>query len=391
MSWKKSLPNGMRDRLFREAYGSAALEAEIMEVLKKRGYQRIETPSIEFEDVFNVVANQDNLYRFYDGQGRTQVLRPDMTLPIGRVIATTGVQLPLQLAYSGKIFRDGRQLEGMRNELTQIGIEIVGYPSIKAELECLLASYSVMQAMQISHVHFELGHAAIVPVIEAELNFSVEDKQALRQALSEKNISTVAKFVEGHPSEYDAFLKALPMLFGDIDKTLEKAQKLLPRVTPILQLLTDLQTLAGYLTQVTAEFPITVDLGTVAKKDYYTGIIFNAYGAGIAEDFLSGGRYDRLLEKFEMEPTAAVGVALNLDALIEAQYELGILPKQAQVNRLIFTTVETFCEAQQLITETTRLALFDTLAETKAYAKRWQIPEILVITELGQELIKVGE
>lgn len=391
MNWKKSLPNGMRDRLFREAYGSEALENQIMELLNNRGYQRIETPSVEFEDVFNIVDNQDNLYRFYDGRGRTQVLRPDVTLPIGRVIATTGVKLPLQLAYSGKIFRDGRELEGTRNELTQIGIELIGYSSIKAELECLLCSYEVMKAMKIPDVHFELGHSAILPVIEAELDFSLEEKLAFRKTLGEKNISEMQEFVKEHPSEYDAFLAELPMLFGEIEETLALAKASLPKNTPVLQLLDELQLLEQYLKNIADEFPITVDLGIVAKKDYYTGIIFNAYGASIAEDFLSGGRYDRLLEKFDMEPTTAVGVALHLDAIIEAQYEMGILPKQPKIERLIFAPVANFIEAQQLISSTQQLSLFDTLEETMDYAKRWQIPEIIVIDEEGQRKVEVSQ
>lgn len=391
MNWKKSLPNGMRDRLFREAYGSEILEQQITELLNARGYQRIETPSIEFEDVFNMVENEGELYQFYDGQGRKEVLRPDVTLPIGRVVATTGVQLPLKLAYSGKIFRGNRELEGERNELTQVGIELIGYASEKAELECVLCSYEVMKAMRIPDVHFELGDAAILPVIEEELQFSGAEKKHFRQVLNKKNISEMAAFVAQHPSRYQEFLKELPTMFGPINTTIARAKENIPEDSRIRGLLDRLQFLAKNLSAAAEGLSITVDLGMVAKKEYYTGLIFNAYGADISEDFLSGGRYDRLLEKFDMPPTPAVGVALNLDAIIEAQYELGILPKQPLVKQLIFAPVEYFAQAQELVTAEVQLSLFDTLEATLEYAKNWQIPEVLIIDETGTKAIKAGE
>lgn len=393
MNWKKSLPNGMRDRLFREAYGSELLENQITELLNARGYQRVETPLIEFEDVFNVVENERNLYRFYDEKGRTQVLRPDVTLPIGRVISTTGVQLPLKLAYSGKIFRSGRELEGERNERTQVGMELIGYSSIKAEIECLLSSYEVMKVMKIPDVHFELGHAGVVATVGEELQFNNEERQRFRKILNEKNISEMKKFVQEHPSSYDQFLTALPTMFGPIEEIFKLAAEILPEESQISELLKELNFLIQNLKLAAKDLTVTVDLGMAVKKDYYTGLIFNAYGADISEDFLSGGRYDRLLEKFDMEPTPAVGVALNLDAIIEAQYELGILPKQPLVTTLVFAPVERLAKAQQLVKDKAevQLSLFDTLEETLDYASSWQIPRVIVIDEEGEHIIKAGE
>lgn len=391
MNWKKSLPNGMRDRLFREAYGSELLEHQITELLNKRGFQRIETPSIEFEDVFNVVESDGNLYRFYDEQGRTQVLRPDVTLPIGRVVATTGVQLPLKLAYSGKIFRGGSALEGERNERTQVGIELIGYSSIKAEIECLYCSYEVMKAMKIPDLHFELGHAGLVPMIEEELQFSGEERSRFRRILREKNISEMADFTKNHPNSYSSFLKNLPTFFGPMDSIIAKAKACLPEESRIHKVLDNLLYLTEKLLMVITDLPITADLGMVKKKDYYSGLIFNAYGADISEDFLSGGRYDRLLEKFDRVPTPAVGVALNLDAIIEAQYELGILPKQTLVKQLIFAPISCYAKAQELAADEIQLSLFDTLEETLQYARNWDIPEVVVIDAEGQKVIKAGE
>src|SRR4030095_2049431 len=57
-----------------------------------------------------------------------------------------------------------------------------------------------------------------------------------------------------------------------------------------------------------------IDLGDVAKLDYYTGLTFNIYVKGASARIGSGGRYDGLTAAFgNAEP--AVGFVLDLDAL----------------------------------------------------------------------------
>lgn len=94
MNLNKNLPTGTRDKLFREAQAAYKIEQQVNHYFEKRGFKRIETPVIEFEDVFSSEHQADaKLYRFFDEKGRLTVLRPDMTLPIGRVVSTTGVML----------------------------------------------------------------------------------------------------------------------------------------------------------------------------------------------------------------------------------------------------------------------------------------------------------
>jgi ATP phosphoribosyltransferase regulatory subunit len=63
-----------------------------------------------------------------------------------------------------------------------------------------------------------------------------------------------------------------------------------------------------------------VDLGDVAKLDYYTGLTFSIYLNGAATRVGSGGRYDGLTAAFgSSEP--GVGFVLDLDALTRVVLE----------------------------------------------------------------------
>ena len=67
MKWNRSLPNGTKDKLFKEAVQSHQLESLVNHHFASRGYQRIETPLIEFEEVFDGMAQKaTSRYRFFD-------------------------------------------------------------------------------------------------------------------------------------------------------------------------------------------------------------------------------------------------------------------------------------------------------------------------------------
>lgn len=77
-------PEGVRDIYGNEFVQKFELQQLLYRILAGRGYQGIETPTFEFFDVFSrevgTVSSRE-LYKFFDKEGNTLVLRPDMTPP----------------------------------------------------------------------------------------------------------------------------------------------------------------------------------------------------------------------------------------------------------------------------------------------------------------------
>lgn len=392
MKWNRSLPSGTKDKLFREANGAYQLEQQVNQIVQHRGYQRVETPLIEFEDVFQSDEMEGVLYRFFDKQGRLLVLRPDMTMPIGRVAATAGIQPPLKLSYSGRVFRFNNEMTGEQNELTQAGIELIGFSSIKAELECISCAVEILTELNIPNFHFELGHAGILHEIALFLKLNGDEKRTLREALSNKNLSALKAFVQQHPSDLDHFIEALPKLFGEVTEVLNRAVEILPKGTAMAPILEEITRMAELIRLTLPDISLTVDLGSVALMDYYTGILFNGYADLIPEVFLRGGRYDHLVEQFGHTRIPAVGLGINLDTLVTLQYRLGILAELKRAKVLVHSSLEELSAAQAFVrqNENSELSLFDTWEEAVAYGKKWQYDEVLLIQD---EIIrvKVGE
>ncbi|PZF88045.1 ATP phosphoribosyltransferase regulatory subunit [Listeria ivanovii] len=382
MNLNRNLPTGTRDKLFREAHVAYKIEQQVNQYFEARGFKRIETPVIEFADVFSSENQADTkLYRFFDEKGRLTVLRPDMTLPIGRVVSTTGVTLPLKLSYSGKIFRANDDFGGEQNEQTQAGIELIGYPSIKAEIECILSGIGVLNALQIPNFQIELGHAAIYRRLIHLLHLSETTEMEFRLLIQNKSLTGIQAFVTNNPSSLDDFILALPRLFGPATTILAQAKKLTTD-QGIIAALTEIETIVK---AVHYAADISVDLGLVQDLHYYTGIIFRGYTELAADNFLNGGRYDHLLEQFTSSSSPAVGLALNLDLLTDLQNHAGIFKKQAGTTLLIHYDLAALPEAEKLMQQTpnSELSFFEEAANAISFAKKWKIPSVVHVSTEG--------
>ena len=84
-------PEGVRDIYNVECGKKLALEGRIKKVFHLYGYHDIQTPTFEYFEVFSkevgTIPSRD-LYKFFDREGNTLVLRPDFTPSVSRACAT---------------------------------------------------------------------------------------------------------------------------------------------------------------------------------------------------------------------------------------------------------------------------------------------------------------
>ncbi|WP_314064789.1 ATP phosphoribosyltransferase regulatory subunit [uncultured Vagococcus sp.] len=393
MKWNRSLPNGTKDKLFKEASQSHQLETLVNRHFEGRGYQRIETPLIEFEEVFDGMAQKaTSRYRFFDDQGRIVVLRPDMTLPVGRVISTTGVIPPVQLSYSGKVFRVNKGHSGEYNEQLQAGMELIGYDSLKAEMECLINAIALSQKSGLTDFQIELGHAAIFQTIMAELALTGKDEEQFKWLLQSKNSPGMQTFLIDY-QEYELYplVSKLPRLFGTADILKEVA--CLTSNSRILAAITEIEVLINRVKQLYPEQPLTVDIGLVQEFKYYTGVTFKGYTDQSPDCFLSGGRYDKLLTEFSADPVPAVGLVFYLDRIIYIKERKGELRKPQGIQTLIHFEDDCLKVAEELLEREplSSLSLHHDVSATLKHAQQWQIPRVVWVSQTGiSELLEGG-
>ena len=311
---KTTLPVGMNDKLFKRERVTYKIERDISDFLMSQGFNRIETPTLEHFEVFSDTITKNN-YNFFDKSAELLTLRPDITSQIGRVIASTQVETPIKFSYSGKVFKYNEEMRGLMNEHTQAGVEIVGFPAKEAVFEAIQSAKKALDRADIPSYQFEFSHAAILQTIFETLALSQAVEETLAQAIKDKNITQLNEFTKKYPSEFDEFLKNLPYLFGESHQVLESTRELVKNQV-ILAALTDLENL---LNQVSEMLPKSnIDLAQIPTMPYYTGVMFKVFGDKVPDAFASGGRYDKLFERFGAKKLTAVGWAVDVDAVYQA-------------------------------------------------------------------------
>ena len=315
-------PDGMRDIYNEECEKKTILEERIGSEMKLFGYRPIETPSIEFSDVFSSAVGTTpsrELYRFFDREGDTLVLRPDFTPSIARAASRyfAGGEQAIRLSYKGKTFVNHLTYQGRLKETTQMGVELIGDGSVDADAEIIALVISSLLAAGLKEFQISLGHVAYFDSLAREAGLDGEKKEELKELIRNKNSFGAEKLLESFPMERGIrdSLSALPFQFGGADM-LEQTMGACPssQAREALQRLLDVYRILGIYG---LDEYVSFDLGMMGNFMYYTGIILRGYTYGTGDAIVKGGRYDKLLGQFGLE-SASVGFVIVIDELMNA-------------------------------------------------------------------------
>lgn len=313
---KNEIPEGTIDLINEQCEVREALILKTNDLFRKWSYQEVITPTIEYYDIINNNSQsfkQEDMYKFFDNKGRIMVLRPDMTIPIARVVGSKlkNSELPLRLRYTSNIFRVNESLVGKRNESTHCGVELMGQNSYVSDLEMIILAIETLKEANIKGFKLEIGHIGIFNDIFEIGNFDEDIKEKLAALIEEKKIKELEDLLEALAidDKYKKLIKKLPWLFGDKEVLKNNEGLYGERIDYLNNLAENLEKL-GY-----GDF-ISFDLGMVPRISYYTGVIFRGYVKGYGNFVLQGGRYDNLLKNYGRD-LPAVGFSLNIDSLVE--------------------------------------------------------------------------
>ncbi len=333
-------PEGVRDIYNSECVTKLALQNNLHHVLEHFGFRDIQTPSFEFFDIFSqergTVASKD-MYKFFDRDGNTLVLRPDITPSIARCAAKyyKDENLPIRLCYIGNTFINNTSYQGKLKEATQLGAELINDDSTEADAEMLALTIECLLQSGLEEFQLEIGDADFFRALVEEAGFEEEEEVTnLRELIEKKNMFGVEEIIwarEMNNSLKEIFLK-LPELFGTLD-ILDRARSLTNNQRA-LKAIERLEKLYVILTEYGYENYVSFDLGMLSKYNYYTGIIFKAYTYSTGDAIATGGRYDNLVGQFGKE-APAIGLAIVIDQLMLALSRQKLLQEPEASDTLI--------------------------------------------------------
>ena len=315
-------PEGVRDIYASEMEKKVTITDNIHKVFRRNGFRDIQTPMFEYFDIFNKergsVASK-NMYKFFDREGYTLVLRPDMTPSIARCAAKyyTDTKSPIRFCYNGNTFINNAEHQGKLKEFTQMGCELISDNSSDADADMIAVLVESLLEAGLRDFKISIGEAGFYKGLIEECNIDEETEDQLTQMIVNKNNFGMEDILDGKGIEQkykDMFMK-LPELFGGIE-VLEKADDITD-VKKSEKSLERLRKVYDILKIYGLEEYVSFDLGMISYYKYYTGIIFNAYTYKTGDAVATGGRYDNLLAQFGKN-APAIGFAINVDTLMTA-------------------------------------------------------------------------
>lgn len=315
-------PEGVRDLYGTEYLRRQEVETRLHESIRLFGYRDIQTPTFEFFDVFSRETGTTpdrELYRFFDKEGNTLVLRPDFTPSIARCAAKYFGEehIPLRFSYLGSTFINTSSLQGKLKESTQMGAELIGDPSVEADAEIISLVVKSLQSAGLKRFQVSVGDVEYFKGLCEEAGLKEETETELRVFISGKNYFAARELLleNGVAEPCTGSLLKIAELFGTMDSLSEaRAMTDNPRSLAAIDRLERLRQLLEVYG--VSEF-VSFDLGLLSRYKYYTGLVFRAYTYGVGDAVVKGGRYDHLLHRFGKD-APAIGFCMVIDNILEA-------------------------------------------------------------------------
>lgn len=313
------LPEGARDVLPVERSELTALERSLRASFASFGYLEVRTPLIEFADEMDRAqeGGVGRAFRLFDDHGRVLVLRPDLTIPVTRLVASrfadhTG---PVRVSYVGARMRPALPGKAQPIEEQQAGAELVGLSGPAADAEIVALLIQAVRSAGIADLHVAIGHVGLTQAVVAGLGVPDDAVRSLQTAALTRDLAgwrAIAEHLDlDAPSR--TLLAELPTRRGGKDVV----QQIAAQVPASAACCDDLCATLDLLAMHGVDDAVMVDLGVLRDWGYYSGIVFEISAPGVPRPIGAGGRYDTLGARFGVD-RPAVGGGVWLDGLHQA-------------------------------------------------------------------------
>ena len=321
-------PSGTRDFLAADVERREHAFAVIRSVFARYGFEPLQTPAFERLDVLlGKYGDEGDKLVFkilrrgeHEASGEADLaLRYDMTVPLARVAAAYGSQLPnpYKRYAIGPVWRADRPGKDRYRELVQCDLDTLGSRSLLADAEALSAQYEALAELGVPDFTVLLNSRRVLAgLLEA---FSI------RPEIGVGVLTSLDKLDKLSPSEVISELTGRGLAAdqaADLVATLtaaDSADRVRVALTKTDEGTAGLDEVDTVLSLLSGQIPagrIAFTPRMVRGLSYYTGPIWEVTAAGVAGSIGSGGRYDHLIEQLGGPDVPGTGSSLGVERVL---------------------------------------------------------------------------
>lgn len=313
-------PYGTQDFLPNEAASKRIIEQKIFELFAAFGYEEVVTPTMEYLETLTTSSGrtiEPHLFKMFDRNNRTLALRHEMTTPIARLTVSRlkNSPRPIKLSYNSNVFRFRSNQPGRQCEFYQAGVELLGISNAFADAEIIALAAQALKVSGLEDFKICLGQVDFASGLMEQNNLPPDLQAEIKAAIERHDIVAL----ENLP--VDDSLKKIPKLQGG--KEILSAAQAIAQNERSRRALDNLSEIYRLLEIYGVADKITFDLGLIRDFEYYTGMVFEAYAAGVGYSLAGGGRYDNMLKDFGFD-CPATGFALGIERILSARKNQGV-------------------------------------------------------------------
>ncbi len=288
------------------------VEKILLEQLARASIKEIRTPILEMTELFirgigegtDVVSKE--MYTFLDRGERSCTLRPEGTASVARALIQNGMSSnPLQkLWYMGPMFRYERPQAGRQRQFHQLGVEFIGYDSVRSDVEIIALAWDILGKLGIKELNLEINTLGDVNdrlnFQESFLKWLEVNKNSLDSDSQNRITINPLRILDSKDVQTKKALENAPRLFDFLSEKNHKRYSDLKKQLEVLKI------------------PFVENFNLVRGLDYYTHTAFEITSGALGSQatVCGGGRYDNLIKQMGGPSTPAIGFAIGLERLI---------------------------------------------------------------------------
>ncbi len=303
------IPPGFKDSLTFDTFIEHQFKNLIINSFRENGFSLIKTPLIEFS---NNLDNNTLALKTNKNQKKLSI-RNDITPQIIRIASSrlTNKKRPLKLCYYGEVVRKNGSILRPERQFQQVGAEIIGSESYKADVEIINLAYDSLRIIGVKNIVIEISAPFFLDSLLNNIK-NLKIKKKLKELIRHKDLNSCIEILD-NKKLIDSF-KILHSCTGDIKtKTTKIAQ--LGKVIGFEMETKRLLKIANMI-KISKNDSVNIDLFELQKnKKYYQGIKFTFFAKGVRGEIAGGGRYNL---KYENNEETAIGYTCYMDSILRA-------------------------------------------------------------------------
>ena len=327
-------------KYYKEEYimNDNAIVSKLTKIYEQYGYKKIKLSKFEDYNLYNNYKDfiqTEHILTFMNLNGNLQSLSPDVTLSIVKKVLKDNDEYTKKLFYIEDIYK----IDNVSNEyeeIPQVGVEVIGTFTKYTNLEIISMAIDSLISINSEYI-LEISSIDFISALIDELNLEEYKKLEILNLIYSKNKHDLEKALIANNIEdkYKNNIISLIDLCGNYKEVLTKIKNLIIN-EKMKKAYSELESLSAVFESYNNFDKILLDFSIESKLGYYNGIIFKGYIKENNDAVISGGRYDKLLEKFnahtsnEKNKKNAIGFAVYMDKLytqnnIKNEYDFDIL------------------------------------------------------------------